>query len=236
MELSAVVKEYNLSLTRSESKLVDRMSGGIPEQTEQRLKALAEARDVLKQLPDRQTSERRSRMEKVAMLKERLKMLRQMLPFLSPSAAKSLKSEMKQIAGQIASLNAGSGGGGDSATVALDAPVSGTPESARGAETERERGASSETDQSDVKKQQGRYAPFGDVLPEQEGKNDAGANAEERTLKEALAELKTLFNAVLQALKRRQQAGRAARNLTSASPLRVYAAMPDSGGSVAINV
>jgi hypothetical protein len=235
MELSAVVKKYNLSLTRSESNLVGRLSGGTSEQAEQRMKALAEARDVLKQLPDRQTSERRSRMEKAAMLKERLKMLRQMLPFLSPSAAKSLKSEMKQIAGQIASLSSGSGGGG-SITVTTDAPATGTAESAQGAETAQDAGPSLETDQGDNKNQQERYTLSGAGLSGQEVRNDVGVNAEERALRETVTELKALFRGVLEALKRKQQAGRATRNLASASPLRVYAAMPDSGGRVAINV
>lgn len=238
MELSAIVKEYNIPLTRSESRLVALLPSGpsaeSPERYDQRMKALAVARDVLKQLPDKQTSERRSRMEKAAMLKERLKMLRQMIPFLSPSAAKSLKSEMKQIAARIASL---SGGGGGSAAVTLDAPAAGTAESAQNAGTARNAGPSSETDQGDSKNQQKGHALPGAELSGQEVKNDDGANAEERALKETVAELKTLFKTVLEALKRKQQARRASGQLPgNASSLRVYVAMSEQSRRVAINV
>jgi hypothetical protein len=238
MELSTIVKEYNIPLTRSESRLVALLPSGqtaeSPERYDQRMKALAGARDVLKQLPDKQTSERRSRMEKAAMLKERLKMLRQMIPFLSPSAAKSLKSEMKQIAAQIASL---SGGGGGSAAVAMDAPATGTAASAQSAGTVQNAGTSSDTDQGDSKNLQESHALPGVELSGQEVKNDPGANAEERTLKETVAELKTLFKTVLEALKRKQQVRRASGQFPeNASSLRVYVAMPEHTRRVAINV
>lgn len=230
MELSAVVKEYNLPLTRGESNLVDHLSGGASEQVEQRMKALAEARDVLKQLPDRRTAERRSRLEKAAMLKERLKMLKQMLPFLSPSAAKSLKSEMKQIAGQIASLNGGSGGAGGGEAVTMEAPAAGTAESAQGAETEQSAEPSPATDQGDGKSQQERNASSNVELPGEGVKKDA---EEERKLREAVEELKSLFKTVLEALKRKQKSGQVLRG---DSPLRAYVELPDSSGSVAVNV
>ncbi|OGU16407.1 MAG: hypothetical protein A2076_03235 [Geobacteraceae bacterium GWC2_53_11] len=232
MELTAIVKKYNLTLTRSESNLVDRLSGATSEQSEQRMKALAEARDVLKQLPDRQSSERSRRMEKAAMLKERLKMLKQMLPFLSPTAAKSLKSEMKQIAGQIASLSGGSGGGGSSAIVTMDAPAAGTAKPAQGAETEQSAEPTPEADQGDGKSQQERNASSNVELPGQGVKKDV-AIEDERKLREAVAELKSLFKTVLEALKRKQGTSQASRG---GSQLRAYMALPDSGGTVAVNV
>lgn len=230
MEMSVIVKEYNVPLTRAENNLVGHLSGAASDVTEQRMKTLAAARDVLKQLPDRQSSERSRRMEKAAMLKERLKMLKQMLPFLSPSAAKSLKSEMKQIAGQIASLSGGSGGGSGSTTVAMDAPAAGTAKPAQGAGTERSAEPSQETDQGDGKSQQDRNAFSNVEMPGQEVKKDA---AEERALKEAVAELKALFKTVLEALKRKQRIGGA---LCGGSKLLAYVALPDSGGNVAVNV
>lgn len=232
MELTAIVKEYNLPLTRSESNLVDRLPGATSEQSEQRMKALAAARDVLKQLPDRQTSERSRRMEKAAMLKERLKMLKQMLPFLSPSAAKSLKSEMKQIAGQIASLSGGSGGGSGSTIVTMDAPAAGTAKPAQGAETEQSAEPSPETDQGDGKSQQERNASSNVELPGQEVKKDAVATEEERKLREAVAELKALFKTVLEVLRRKQKSGGVLRG---GSQLRAYVTLPDSGGTVVMN-
>lgn len=226
MELSAVVKEYNLPLTRGESNLVDHLSGGASEQVEQRMKALAEARDVLKQLPDRRTAERRSRLEKAAMLKERLKMLKQMLPFLSPSAAKSLKSEMKQIAGQIAAL----GAGGGNAAVPADMSVAERDGSAPdGAETVVAAKPSTEDDQGDSKNQDNSAAS--DAAVSGQGvKNDA---EEERKLREAVEELKSLFKTVLEALKRKQKSGQVLRG---DSPLRAYVDLPDSSGSMAVNV
>jgi hypothetical protein len=161
MELSAIVKRSGLALSRSENRLVALLPGGAsaesPERYEQKMKALAAARAVLEQLPDRQTIQRRSRMEKAAMLKERLKMLRQMIPLLSPSAAKSLKLEMKQIAAQLASLDAGSGGGGGSAIVTREAPAVEKSDSSPGAETA-QLAAAPERDKGDSGTLQERHA------------------------------------------------------------------------------
>lgn len=233
MEMSVIVKEYNVPLTRAENNLVGHLSGAASDVTEQRMKALAAARDVLKQLPDRQSSERSRRMEKAAMLKERLKMLKQMLPFLSPSAAKSLKSEMKQIAGQIASLSGGSGGGGGSAIVTMDAPAAGTAKPAQGAETEQSAEPTPEADLGDGKSQQERNASSNVELPGQGVKKDALATEEERKLRETVAELKALFKTVLEALKRKQKSGGALRG---GSPFRAYVTLPDSSGTVGMNV
>lgn len=232
MELLAIVKDYNLSLSRSEKSLVDLLPGSTSEQTEQRTKMLAEARDVLKQLPDRQTSERRSRMEKAAMLKERLKMLKQMLPFLSPSAAKSLKSEMKQIAGQIATLSGGSGGGGGSTNVTTGISVAGTVESAQRAETTQESEVSDGIDREEGSQQESTGLS-GSGETGQDVRSDAGGATEERQLKEAVAELKTLFKMVLEALKRKQKTGGILRGDAA---LRAYVNLPDSGGNIAVNV
>jgi hypothetical protein len=229
MELSVIVKEYNVPLTRAESNLVGRLSGPTSDVTEQRMKELATARDILKQLPDRQTSERNRRREKAAMLKERLKMLKQMLPFLSPSAAKSLKSEMKQIAGQIASLSGESGGSGGT-TVALDAPDAGTAKSAQGAETASTAESSQGETQDADKNQQDRDVLSGAGLSGGV-KNNEVATAEERALKEAVAELTSLFKTVLEALKRKQQQADSSR-----SSLRVYAEMPEKNRTVTFKV
>ena len=81
------------------------------------------------------------------------------------------------------------------------------------------------------------YAPpaqaTGTELSGQQPNSNKEANAEERALRESLAELKSLFKTVLEALKRKQKTG---HTLRDASPLRAYAALPESGGSLAITV
>ena len=55
-------------------------------------------------------------------------------------------------------------------------------------------------------------------------------------MKEAVAELADLYKTVLEALKRKQQNGRATGRLSKgASPLGVYAVVPDSVRKVAVS-
>ncbi len=89
MELSAIVKKYDLPLTRSERTLVAQLPTGTTavseNRYEQQMKALAAARDVIAQLPDKHTLERQRTMEKAGMLKDRLKMLCRTVRTVSPS-------------------------------------------------------------------------------------------------------------------------------------------------------
>lgn len=62
------------------------------------------------------TSPRQAALEKAAILKRRLEMLKAMLLFASPEAAKSIASQLKGIAGELAALGKSLGGGG--ATIA----------------------------------------------------------------------------------------------------------------------
>ena len=116
MELIAMLKQYNLPLTSTERALVNGLKSGSSSRPdgyyEQQLKRLADAREALKRLPDKKSSDRQSKSEKAKMLKDRLKMLKQMFPFMSPAAAKSLKAERQQIAAQIASRKDDGGSGG----------------------------------------------------------------------------------------------------------------------------
>jgi hypothetical protein len=238
VELSAIVKEYNLPLTRSERDLVARLPAGMSalsgDQYEQRMKALAAARDVLKQLPDRQTTERQRRMEKAGMLKDRLKILRQTIPFLSPSAAKSLKSEMKQIASQLASLDAESGGGSGGAMPAPAATAAETAESGTEAGTAQNTTQQGVADRGGDGIQQKQHVSSERVLSVP-GEKSGDGNGQDRQLKESVEELKSLYRAVLAALKRKQQAG-SGQQLPFTHHLRVYAAIPDSAATVAVNV
>lgn len=239
MELSAIVKEYNVPLTRSERNLVAQLPAGMSDlsgdEYEQRMKNLAAARDVLAQMPDRQTTERQRRMEKAGMLKDRLKILRQTIPFLSPSAAKSLKTEMKQIAAQLASLDAESGGGYGNAMPEPVVTSAEMPKPGNDAGTVQSSAQPDVADQGDDGSQQ-QDDSSERVLPGIGVKSGVG-NAQDRQLKESVEELKNLYKLVLAALKRKQQSGRGSGQQSALSPhLRVYAAIPDSAATVAVNV
>ena len=58
------------------------------------------------------SSPRQAALEKAATLKRRLEMLKAMLLFASPEAAKSIASQLKGIAGELAALGKSLGGGG----------------------------------------------------------------------------------------------------------------------------
>ncbi len=239
MELSAITKEYNVPLTRSERNLLSQLPATAStisdDRYKQQMKTLADTRAVVSQLPDRQASERQRRMEKAAMLKERLKMLRQMIPFFSPSAAKSLKSEMKQISAQIASLSGGSGaGGGAGAAVPTAEADAATPESVSETASKVDAVPSSETAEVDDGTQQKEQAASDNTL-ERPGVKNAVDNSQDRQFKEAVEELKNLYKAVLEALKRKQLAGRGGEQLARHAPhLRVYLATSDNTNSVAV--
>lgn len=240
MELSAIIKANNLTLTRPESDLVARLSPGISagagDLYDQRMKALAAARDLLKQLPDRKTLERQRNMEKAAMLKDRLKMLRQMIPFMSPSAVKSLNAEMKQIAAQLASLAGESGGGSGGSMPATAAPAAEAPESASNAETAPGTAQVNETDQGNDGAREKQHASSGTAM-QVDGVKGGVSNAEDRQLKETVEELKSLYNTVLAALKRKRQQGRVNGQLPGhAGHLRVYADMTGSADTVSVKV
>ena len=240
MELPAIVKKYDLLLSRIERNPVARLSAGtsVPsdDQYEQRMKELTAARELLAQLPDRQTTERQRRMEKAQMLKDRLKILRQMIPFLSPSAARSLKAEMKQIASQLASLDAESGGGNGIAMPASAATAAETPGSGNKvgiAQNSAQPDAADQGDDGIQKKLKDSSVP---VMSGDGVKRD-DSNAQGRQLKESVEELKSLYRSVLAALKRKQQSVHASGQQSPLNPqLRAYAAMPDSTTGVAITV
>ncbi|NVN89823.1 MAG: hypothetical protein HXX11_04400 [Desulfuromonadales bacterium] len=241
MNLSTIVNEFNLPLTRPERNLVSRIDGGtsaLPEDRYEKLfKELAAAREVSAQLPDRQTMERQNRMEKAGRLKERLKMLRQMIPFLSPSAAKALKAEMKQIAAQLASLES-EGGGTGSAMISMEeasvtAQKTGNP---TGNELDAEQPRETEQGSEGAQQEQLTFpenALFGRAA------KTGNSSLEDRQLRESIEELKKLYNTVLAALKRklRLDHDHDQGHLPQQAPrLQVYTAWPDITTSVAIKV
>lgn len=227
MQLSAIVKEYDVPLTRAERDLVTQLGPGVStlseEQYEKRMKALVSAREALKRLPDKKESERQRRMEKAQRLKERLKMLRQMMPFISPSAAKSLKAEMKQIAAQLASLDAG-GSTGSTIMPPTEVPTLDTQEAAAGNQVEDTRDGSNGGGE--------KYHAVSVLVQENQSKSDESSG--NRQLKETVEELKALYKSVLAALKRKQSG----RGSTSTAPpyLRVYTTIPDTTDSFTLKI
>jgi hypothetical protein len=239
MELSVIVKEYNVPLTRTEGNLVSQLGTGASALSEdrykQQMKGLAAAREVVKQLPNRQTSERQSKMARAAMLKERLKILRQMIPFLSPSAAKSLKAEMQQIAAQIAALGGGSGGGSGGSMKATEMPAEESFETGSEAKTPQD-AAVQPTETAREAGEAGRERPeASDGTAQGHTSKSSNSATDDRQLKEAVEELKSLYKAVMAALKRKQQAGRGGGHQADSSPaLRIYAANTDSTSGIAL--
>lgn len=228
MELIAIVKRHDLPLTRPEYNLVTRLDAGMSalskDRYDRQMKALAAVRETLKQLPDKQTSERQRRMEKAAILKERLKMLRQMIPFISPSAAKSLKAEMKQIAAQIASLNDG-GGGSSGSMAATEATVAEAPVSGNDVPDTSDTAQPDAKDQGDGGTQQKQHAAS-DIGLQEQGLKNIGSTSEDRQLKETIEELKSMYKSVLAALKRRLPSKHGNSAISGLSPhLRIYSTL-----------
>lgn len=243
MELSAILTDYYPQLARAEQSLVSNLTGDVSssaqERYEQQMKALSDARSILKQLPDRKTSDRQSKAEKATVLKERLKMLKQMLPFMSPSAVKSLKAELKQIASQLASLQEGGGNaaiaGGESIPAApatlTGADTTGTPTDAGS-----EAGSDSATEQQSAAAAEGSTATTSaDSYLEQANKSKA-ESTEARAMRETIEELKQLYRSVRSMMQRKLQQGGDKGTPVADLPtqLQAYLALPDSTAGLAI--
>ena len=84
-------------------------------------KAIAEQisawREARLSQPSLTSSPRQAALDKAAILKRRLEMLKAMLLFASPEAAKSIASQLKGIAGELAALGKSLGGGSNAAPV-----------------------------------------------------------------------------------------------------------------------
>ncbi len=239
MELSAIINKYDLPLTRSERNLVAALpvsaSAQSADQYDQRMKALADAREIIKQMPDRETVERQVNMEKAGMLKERLKRLRQMIPYMSPAAAKAAMTEMKQIAAQLASLEGASSGGNGAPLPATTTTAAATPESNSAAQTAQDKVQSNETDLGNSGAQQGHQDVSGSTK-QTSGVKSVGGSSEDSQLKEAITELRNLYNIVLAALKRKQAVRGGGQMQKTATYLKAYDSIPDISSRVAVKV
>lgn len=197
-------------------------STAFPALTERQMKELIASRDLLKQLPDRKTTERQARLEKIQMLRDRLKLLRKMIAFLSPSSTKTLAAEIKQIASQLAALGDGSGGGLSSGT------GGGTSGSAQGGG---EHAASPGQTPSPATLSAATGADNGSaghdttipVTPSPASVSVAVphqvATGGDRQLKEGVEEVRTLLRSVVEALKRKRQQDKAAHPAANGATL-----------------
>ena len=239
MELSSLFKQYNVPLSKSERQLISGLNSTSTSRSDeyydQQIKRLADARETLKSLPDKKTSDRQSKAEKAKALKERLKMLKQMIPFMSAAAAKSLKAELKQIAAQISALKDG-GGSGDpfsaGTTATAETQVAATDESASGEastatvaaegveSTQQTEAASATSDEASVatvakeednsKQQDTSVTDSSTTTTRSDADKEQAAktkaeNDQDRALKDSIEELKRLLKTVQSMLQRKLQ-------------------------------
>lgn len=230
MQLTDLLSQYNVPLTKAERSFFSGLDTSNSTHSgayyEQQVKRLADTRQALQQLPDKKSSDRQSKSEKIKMLKDRLKMLKQMIPFMSASAAKSLKAELKQIAAQISSLKeGGSSSGGlfsSSATATASSGSSTDAAAASAAQVEATTAdatteAASEvvTESSDAAQQTEAGEASGEAKDKEtsatgnsyldqanQSKNESAAN---RAEKEELEKLQQLYQAVKNMLERKLQ-------------------------------
>ncbi len=225
METIAVPATYNASLTRAERRLLTGLTSGASSASdsrlERRIRELADARTAVSRLPDGKKTERQRRAEKAAMLKERLKLLKQMIPFLGPSAAKSLRTEMQQISSQIASLGSTSGTGLiGTGGIAADVPAGADP----WAEPDGESGDTTAADGASRDSSRDSISPQSVTV-------DAGSDAaEEKALQDSIAELQRLHRGVKALLRRKLQLsdGESERQKSPAQ-IMVYLGLAESG-------
>ncbi|BCS53819.1 hypothetical protein [Geobacter sp. SVR] len=247
MELSRIVQQYAPALNQSERGLVsaldDAPSSVAAERYEQQIKALADARTIIKQMPDKKSADRQNKAEKIRMLKERLKMLKQMIPFMSPAAAKSLKAELQQIAAQLSSL-AADGSGGTGGTGELVTGVSGdsgtmTAVAQTGASEAADAGEGAAVEDAPA----GEDAAVDDDGQQPEETAGETGNGEpartaggSRQMQEEMEELKRLYRSVRNMVQRKlQQAGDKGGPLPNGPPpLQAYAPLPEAGSTVRI--
>lgn len=246
MELSAIINHYNVPLTRAERTLVSSLKSGSTSRTddysEQQLENLADSRALLKSLPDRKNTDQQNKAEKIRMLKERLKMLKQMIPFMSPSAAKALKAELKQIASQMASLKAEGGvsaavgreGGVPMAAQADTTEVATSGEETTAAATD---GDINPEDQEQATPDTPSVSPDADQDREHAAKSRA-EHEQERALNEAVEDLKRLYRTVRAMVQRKlQQVGDKGEPVAGLpTQMQAFLTPPDSGTSLTIKV
>lgn len=237
MELTTVVQRNIISLTQSRQTMGTSVSAKsttiTDERYKQQMKALDDANAFLKQVPDKKSADRKDKTEKISMLRERLKMLKQMIPFMSPSAVKSLKSELRQIASQLSSLS-NDGVGGDNIDVKIptdsnkveDSAKTDTPEETDKAKDTVARDAKTDEQTSAREKDKDKDSSDSDKL--------AKIASENQQIQEEMEELKRLYRLVRVMVQRKlQQANDKGEPLPNGPPaLKPYLPIPETGISL----
>lgn len=194
---------------------------GADDSLAERIKAWQEAR--FDQSASR-TSPRQAALEKAAILKRRLEMLKAMLLFASPEAAKSIASQLKGIAGELAALGKSLGGGGattatpsialpggetvnTTATAAADSDLT-----AAAASTE-QANAGQATETEDANNVSGENDADGQAQP-----GESTPKSDDSALRKAIADAKRLLKALILRTKAKLQEGdaQARRDLQAA--------------------
>lgn len=174
------------------------------------------------------SSPKQAALEKAAMLKRRLEMLKAMLLFASPEAAKSIASQLKGIAGELAALGK-SLGGGASATIATPNAAAPTGETASVATTA-EAGPdlqptpmSAEPTDAGNEEQTSNAGDSGDVASDNSGDSlvrpgESTPESDDSALRKTIAEAKRLLRALILRVKAKLQEGdaQARRDLQAA--------------------
>ena len=226
MQLAALLQSIGVPLNAPEAKLIGNLNQNLTksaqERYEKQLKTIADQRTLIQQMPDQKSVDRQKRAEKAKMLKERLQMLKQMIPFMSASAAKSLKAELRQIAAEISALaNSGSKGElttGNTGLTTIATATSAATESVDSASVQAEADSpeaveasaseedstepQSETDQKENSNENSDAEDAKNKILEQVA-NNATENANNRKEKEDLEKLQQLLQSVKSLLERK---------------------------------
>ena len=187
----------------------------------ERIKAWQEARV---NLSASRSSPRQAALEKAAILKRRLEMLKAMLLFASPEAAKSIASQLKGIAGELAALGKSLGGGGaTTATPSVALPGGETVGSAATAETDSDQAAAqASTEQADAgqttEAEDANKASGENTAHEQAQPGESTQKSDDSALRKAIADAKRLLKELILRTKAKLQEGdvQAKRDLQAA--------------------
>jgi hypothetical protein len=174
------------------------------------------------------SSPRQAALEKAAILKRRLEMLKAMLLFASPEAAKSIASQLKGIAGELAALgkSLGGGGGGGGATIATSSialPGGETASAATAAETDTDQAAAPTSTEQANAGQTTEAADANNVSDEDDADEQAlpgesTPKSDDSALRKAIADAKRLLKELILRTKAKLQEGdaQARRDLQAA--------------------
>lgn len=206
-----------LSASTSASSLGRAAEAAADNSLAERIKAWQEARA---NLSASRSSPRQAALEKAAILKRRLEMLKAMLLFASPEAAKSIASQLKGIAGELAALGKSLGGGSAAPvtpSVALaSGETSGATAASEPAEMPAEPADTADAEQAAAEAADDAAAP--DSAENQTPAGESTQNSDDSALRKAIADAKRLLKELILRSKAKLQEGdaQARRDLQAA--------------------